>query len=645
MWLAWSAALIPRPSSLCLLRRGRSLGAVDVDRLPLMILSGRRRRSRSGSRCTRHGLYAIDRLVNRTLVYAVADRAAGRRLRGVSSALGGARRRAARRWLVAVATLVVGARVPAAARARPGRSSTAASPARASRPCGCVRDFLDEVRDGRARAGGRRRRAAPRRSRDPLAEVVFRLPETGAYADAAGELVERAARRRARALRDRPRRRELGVLLHDPALLERRDLLRGVLDAAAVPVELARLRVELRLQLAEVESSRARIVQAGYEERRRLERDLHDGAQQRLVTLGIVLRRLQRSLPREAQILAPALDAASTRSRPRSATCARSPPACARRGSTTASPPRSPTSRARAPVPVEVDATARPRAAGGRGGRLLRRLRGAHQRGQARVAVARGGRETAREDGVLRLRRRRRRRRRRRAVRRGSGLAGLARPRRRPGRDARDREPARRGHADRGGAAVRVVIAEDTVLLREGLAGLLEDAGPRGRRRARATPTRCSRSSREHEPELAIVDVRMPPDYDDEGTRAAAEIRALAPGDRRARALPAHRDAPRRRARQLAAAASATCSRTACSTSTTSSTRRAASPRAAPRSTRRSSRTLIGAPAADRALGELTPREREVLALMAEGRTNAGIAQAAVADREDGRDARAHDPR
>ena len=46
------------------------------------------------------------------------------------------------------------------------------------------------------------------------------------------------------------------------------------------------------LQLAEVEESRSRVVQAGYEERRRLERDLHDGAQQRLVTLGIVLRRL-----------------------------------------------------------------------------------------------------------------------------------------------------------------------------------------------------------------------------------------------------------------------------------------------------------------------------------------------------------------
>ena len=49
-------------------------------------------------------------------------------------------------------------------------------------------------------------------------------------------------------------------------------------------------------------------MEAGYEERRRLERDLHDGAQQRLVSLGVQLRRMQSTLPREAQMLSPALD-------------------------------------------------------------------------------------------------------------------------------------------------------------------------------------------------------------------------------------------------------------------------------------------------------------------------------------------------
>jgi signal transduction histidine kinase len=74
------------------------------------------------------------------------------------------------------------------------------------------------------------------------------------------------------------------------------ELLRQVAAAAATPVELVRLRLELSAALREVEASRARLVQAGDEERRRLERDLHDGAQQRLVSLGMALRLAQRHL-------------------------------------------------------------------------------------------------------------------------------------------------------------------------------------------------------------------------------------------------------------------------------------------------------------------------------------------------------------
>jgi signal transduction histidine kinase len=172
-----------------------------------------------------------------------------------------------------------------------------------------LRGFLDQVRDGRAEPEHIGAVLAVALG-DPSAEVAFRLPETGAYADADGHLLDGLPDDgRARSPIGRGER-ELGVLLHDPELGHRPDLLQAVLDAAAVPVELARLRVELRLQLAEVESSRKRIAQAGYDERRRIERDLHDGAQQRLVTLGIVLRRLQRSLPRGARVLSPAIDAA-----------------------------------------------------------------------------------------------------------------------------------------------------------------------------------------------------------------------------------------------------------------------------------------------------------------------------------------------
>jgi signal transduction histidine kinase len=74
------------------------------------------------------------------------------------------------------------------------------------------------------------------------------------------------------------------------------DLLRDVASRAATIVEMVRLRLELARTLREVESSRARLVQIGYDERRRLERDLHDGAQQRLVSLGMAIRLAQRHL-------------------------------------------------------------------------------------------------------------------------------------------------------------------------------------------------------------------------------------------------------------------------------------------------------------------------------------------------------------
>ncbi len=74
------------------------------------------------------------------------------------------------------------------------------------------------------------------------------------------------------------------------------ELLREVAARCTTLVEVARLRLELSGALEEVEASRARLVQIGYEERRRLERDLHDGAQQRLVSLGMAIRVAQRHL-------------------------------------------------------------------------------------------------------------------------------------------------------------------------------------------------------------------------------------------------------------------------------------------------------------------------------------------------------------
>lgn len=73
-------------------------------------------------------------------------------------------------------------------------------------------------------------------------------------------------------------------------------LLTEVAAAAALLVEMGRLRLEVSEALREAEASRSRLLRLGYEERRRLERDLHDGAQQRLVSLGMSLRLAQRHL-------------------------------------------------------------------------------------------------------------------------------------------------------------------------------------------------------------------------------------------------------------------------------------------------------------------------------------------------------------
>jgi DNA-binding NarL/FixJ family response regulator len=75
---------------------------------------------------------------------------------------------------------------------------------------------------------------------------------------------------------------------------------------------------------------------------------------------------------------------------------------------------------------------------------------------------------------------------------------------------------------------VRVVIAEDSVLLREGTVRLLEDAGVEVVGRA-GDAEELVRKVRAHKPDVAIVDIRMPPGYGNEGLQAAAEIRRELP--------------------------------------------------------------------------------------------------------------------
>jgi len=125
---------------------------------------------------------------------------------------------------------------------------------------------------------------------DPTLEVAFWLPDHRRYVDPDGNAIdpdgdpERAVTVLGRA------GKRLAALVHDPALLDEPELLDAVGAAASLALENARLQAELRAQLAELRASRARIVEAGDAERRRLERDLHDGAQQHLLGIRLALQ-------------------------------------------------------------------------------------------------------------------------------------------------------------------------------------------------------------------------------------------------------------------------------------------------------------------------------------------------------------------
>ena len=171
---------------------------------------------------------------------------------------------------------------------------------------------------------------------------------------------------------------------------------------------------------------------------------------------------------------------------------------------------------------------------------------------------------------------------------------------------------------------MRIVIAEDSTLFREGLASLLADAGHDIVARVPDAPTLVL-AVREHRPDLAIVDVRMPPDRTDDGARAAISLRHEFP-DVGILLLSQHIETTHSvrlvsgggfgyllkdrvldvdefldALRRVAAGGSAL------------------DPEVVTR--------LIGMNSAQAPLQSLTPRERDVLALMAEGHTNAGIAR------------------
>jgi signal transduction histidine kinase len=147
------------------------------------------------------------------------------------------------------------------------------------------------LRDALARALG-----------DPSATLAYWLPEYHTYADLHGRPVAlpRDGPERATTLID-VRGGRVAALLHDPSLRDQPELLEAVTAAAAIALENARLHAELRARLEELRGSRARLLDATQAERRRLERDLHDGAQQRLVALSLELGMLGERLDADSE--------------------------------------------------------------------------------------------------------------------------------------------------------------------------------------------------------------------------------------------------------------------------------------------------------------------------------------------------------
>ena len=185
------------------------------------------------------------------------------------------------------------------------------------------------------------------------------------------------------------------------------------------------------------------------------------------------------------------------------------------------------------------------------------------------------------------------------------------------------------GRSQRSGALARVVIAEDSVLLREGIARLLTESGFEVVGQA-GDAEDLLRKVAAHKPDIAIIDVRMPPTHTDEGLRAAHRIRAEHPGTavlvlsqyvEEAYALELLSESTERTGYLLK-------DRIADIGTFTDAVQRVTDGGSAldPEIVR----LLLGRRRQEHPLAVLTPRERDVLGLMAEGRTNSAMAAALV---------------
>jgi signal transduction histidine kinase len=139
---------------------------------------------------------------------------------------------------------------------------------------------------------------------DHSVAIAYWLPDRGMFVDETGRRVDLPHPASGRTWTTVEREgRPVAAIIHDAALDTTSELVQAAASAAALAIDNERLKADLRARLEELRVSRLRIVEATDAARRRIERDLHDGAQQQLVALALELRLLRGKLGEDPELV------------------------------------------------------------------------------------------------------------------------------------------------------------------------------------------------------------------------------------------------------------------------------------------------------------------------------------------------------
>ena len=175
---------------------------------------------------------------------------------------------------------------------------------------GAVGELIERLNAGES-GGGSLRGALADALGDPSLQLLYWRPRAGQYVTHAGHPVELPPPGAGRTVTEVERDGErIGAIVHEEQLIDEPELVRMVAGSAALALENERLEAELRARVDELERSRARVMEISLFERRRLERDLHDGAQQRLVALSVQIGMAQKMVADKPALAARLLESA-----------------------------------------------------------------------------------------------------------------------------------------------------------------------------------------------------------------------------------------------------------------------------------------------------------------------------------------------